>query len=70
MQYVYKVADSIAENMQDYKVVVNKSTVPIGTATEVANIIRNKLKKSGLNSLSMLFLILNSLKKATPLTIS
>lgn len=49
MKYVYQVAGSIAENMQDYKVIVNKSTVPIGTAQEVANIVRTKLKNRGVS---------------------
>ena len=36
LQYVLSVAKTIAENMDDYKVVVDKSTVPVGTAKKVA----------------------------------
>jgi UDPglucose 6-dehydrogenase len=35
LQYVLAVAKSIAENMDDYRVVVDKSTVPVGTADKV-----------------------------------
>ncbi len=36
MQYVLKVAQTIATHMDDYKVVVDKSTVPVGTAHKVS----------------------------------
>ncbi len=35
LQYVLKVAETIATHMQEYKVVINKSTVPVGTADKV-----------------------------------
>ncbi|MFN8641846.1 MAG: UDP-glucose/GDP-mannose dehydrogenase family protein [Candidatus Binatia bacterium] len=37
---VWKVAEQIGAAMNDYKVVVDKSTVPVGTAARVAEIIR------------------------------
>lgn len=40
LQYVYAVAESIAKSMNEYKVIVDKSTVPVGTAEKVANIIK------------------------------
>lgn len=36
---VFKVAESIAKSMNEYKVIVNKSTVPVGTAQKVKEII-------------------------------
>lgn len=40
LSYVYAAAEEIAHNIGDYTVVVNKSTVPVGTGREVERIIR------------------------------
>ncbi|HLD39599.1 MAG TPA: UDP-glucose/GDP-mannose dehydrogenase family protein [Candidatus Nanoarchaeia archaeon] len=39
LEYVFSVAKTIGENINDYKVIVNKSTVPPGTARKTAAII-------------------------------
>jgi UDPglucose 6-dehydrogenase len=39
MSYVYAAARSIGEYMEDYKIVVNKSTVPVGTGVQVDQLI-------------------------------
>ncbi|MGA9490695.1 MAG: UDP-glucose/GDP-mannose dehydrogenase family protein [Mycobacterium sp.] len=44
LSFVYSVADDIGSHMDRYKVVVNKSTVPVGTADEVRAIIHKKAK--------------------------
>ncbi len=44
LQYVLAVASSIGEHMADYKVVVNKSTVPVGTADKVRETITQVLQ--------------------------
>jgi UDPglucose 6-dehydrogenase len=49
LSQVKKVAQSIAENMQDYRVIVNKSTVPVGTSKIVSTIIQETLKKRGVD---------------------
>lgn len=41
---VYAVAESIAKAMNEYKVIVDKSTVPVGTAEKVTEIIRANTK--------------------------
>lgn len=41
LSYVYAAAKEVAENLQGYTVIVNKSTVPVGTGLEVERIIRD-----------------------------
>lgn len=41
LQYVLTVAEQIAKSMNGYKVIVDKSTVPVGTAEKVAEIIKS-----------------------------
>jgi UDPglucose 6-dehydrogenase len=43
LQYVLAVARSIGERMEDYRIVVNKSTVPVGTADKVRQAINTVL---------------------------
>lgn len=43
LQHVLKVAKSIGQHMNDYKIVVNKSTVPVGTAQKVAQTLQEQL---------------------------
>ncbi len=47
MQYVKAVAKSIGERMTDYKVIVDKSTVPVGTADTVRATVAAELAKRG-----------------------
>lgn len=42
LSYVLSVANSIGELMTEYKVIVNKSTVPVGTAEKVREVISSK----------------------------
>lgn len=48
LQYVLQVADSIGRYMNEPKIVVNKSTVPVGTADRVSNAIAEQLERRGL----------------------
>ncbi len=43
LQYVLKVAEAIGTSMNGYKVIVTKSTVPVGTSTRVRSIIEKTL---------------------------
>lgn len=43
MSYVYKVAEEIGQHISAVSVIVNKSTVPVGTASKVEQIIKNEL---------------------------
>ncbi len=48
LQYVIDVARSIGRHMDDYRVVVNKSTVPVGTADRVRSAVAEELDGRGL----------------------
>jgi len=43
MQYVLNVASNIGKNLSDHIVIVNKSTVPIGTAEKVRDVVQKEL---------------------------
>jgi UDPglucose 6-dehydrogenase len=47
LQYVLAVAKSIAENMDEYRVVIDKSTVPVGTADKVKAVMQQILTTRG-----------------------
>jgi UDPglucose 6-dehydrogenase len=46
LKYVLGVAEQLSELISDYKVIINKSTVPVGTAEKVAAILAKKLDPS------------------------
>jgi UDPglucose 6-dehydrogenase len=46
LKYVFQVAQDIGKHMNDYKVIVDKSTVPVGTADKVREIIKENQKKA------------------------
>lgn len=52
LQYVLAAAQNIAKYMQGFKVIVDKSTVPVGTAAKVADIIRTELQQRQLDPFS------------------
>ncbi|WP_394746709.1 UDP-glucose dehydrogenase family protein [Spongiimicrobium salis] len=45
LKYVLGVAREIGQHMQDYKVVITKSTVPVGTSHKVKAVVAEELKK-------------------------
>lgn len=47
LSHVLSVADSIGRNMEDYRIVIDKSTVPVGTADLVRETIRTVLEERG-----------------------
>ena len=47
LQYVLAAARAIGRSMDEYKVIVNKSTVPVGTAEQVRAAIQQELDKRG-----------------------
>jgi len=48
LQYVLKVAEDIASNINEYKIIVLKSTVPVGTSDKVETLISNIIKNRGI----------------------
>jgi len=48
LSYVLGAARSIGRSMDDYRVVVNKSTVPVGTAERVRAVIEEQMKNRGM----------------------
>lgn len=51
LQYVKEVAKTIGQNLTKYVLVVTKSTVPVGTASQIKTIIQEELDKRGLSDL-------------------
>ncbi|MBT9465345.1 UDP-glucose/GDP-mannose dehydrogenase family protein [Hydrogenophaga sp.] len=51
LQHVLAVAAQIGQHMTDFKVVVNKSTVPVGTGGRVEQVLRSALAARGLDAL-------------------
>ena len=49
LSYVLQVAKEVGQNMSDYLVFVTKSTVPIGTAEKVKEVINQELRNRGKN---------------------
>ena len=47
LRHVLTVARSIAEHMQEYRIIVNKSTVPVGTADRVCQTLQEALAARG-----------------------
>lgn len=47
LTHVLSVAKSIGEHMSDYRIVVNKSTVPVGTADKVREAVKASLQNRG-----------------------
>lgn len=49
LKYVYNVAETIGESMNDYLIVATKSTVPVGTSLKIKEKIQNELDKRAVN---------------------
>lgn len=49
LSFVERVAKDIGRSINDYKIIINKSTVPVGTADRVKQIIKEELKQRGVN---------------------
>ena len=51
LQYVLAAARNIGRHMTDYKVIVDKSTVPVGTAEKVSEVVREELARRALSGM-------------------
>jgi UDPglucose 6-dehydrogenase len=51
LRFVLAAAEDIGRHMTDYKVIVDKSTVPVGTADKVQNVVRQAIEARGLTGL-------------------
>ncbi len=49
LQYVRMAAESVADVMTNYTIIINKSTVPVGTGDSVAEILRERGKQPGVD---------------------
>ena len=49
LQHVLGVAQAIGKNINDYKIIVNKSTVPVGTADKVSKALQSELDARNCN---------------------
>lgn len=49
LKYVLEVAKNVGRNMKEYKLLVTKSTVPVGTALKVREVIQNELNIRGVD---------------------
>ncbi len=47
LQYVLSVAQTIGQHMDNYKIIIDKSTVPVGTADKVHETVQNELNLRG-----------------------
>jgi len=48
LQHVLRVAETVAEHMREYRILVDKSTVPVGTADKVRERVRQVLDRRGI----------------------
>ncbi|MBP8131961.1 MAG: UDP-glucose/GDP-mannose dehydrogenase family protein [Candidatus Hydrogenedentes bacterium] len=47
LRHVFDAARSVARHMDGYRIIVDKSTVPVGTSRKVAAVVRGELEKRG-----------------------
>jgi len=52
LSYIFNVAREIAQSMEEYVIVVIKSTVPVGTIEKVRDVIKSELKARGKENLA------------------